>query len=207
MYSQHGIEPILDELLPEQGFFLEIGAWDGTHFSNSKYLEEKGWKGLCVEPFPRNFVSRITPVCTKAISSDGLPRIFIKVEEDKRHGGDVSYLSGFKDSLFFHWEMIKEHCFYQEVLVDTITMQDLYKEYSLPRHIDFLSVDVEGAEMEVFNGIDFKKKTFGMILFEHNGVEKVRRDVAYILHQHGYLRYPIWEVELKLDDIYVRIIN
>ena len=38
--------------------FLDIGARDGSFFSNTQRLEENGWTGTCVEPFPSNFESR-----------------------------------------------------------------------------------------------------------------------------------------------------
>lgn len=200
MFSQYNIEPLLDEFLPEQGFFLEIGAWDGEHFSQSLYLERKGWKGLCVDPFLRNFDGRTCELCPKAISSNGLPREFIRVTTDRRHGGDVSYLSGFRDSIRIHLPTIQEHCEYQVISVDTITIVDLYEFYELPRYIDFLSIDVEGAEIEVFSGINFDQNRFGLITFEHNGDESARRHIGALLIAHGYERVPV--IELKWDDVY-----
>lgn len=205
MYSQYKIEPLLDTLLPEVGFFLEIGAWDGTNLSHSRHLEEKGWQGLCVEPFPKNFEDRSCSLMRVPISVDGLPREFIKVTTDKRDGGDVSYLSGFLDKVLYHLPMIKSFCNYEIVTIETITMSALYDVCDLPQHIDFLSVDVEGAELEVFNGIDFSFHTFGVIIFEHNGVIKVQRKVGELLHEYGYLRHPV--PELKYDDLYERILN
>ena len=40
----------------ENGYFIEIGAADGIHFSNTYVLEkELGWQGICIEPFPLSF--------------------------------------------------------------------------------------------------------------------------------------------------------
>ena len=40
------------------GFFVEIGASDGIHFSNTYLLESKyNWKGICVEPLPDKFLN------------------------------------------------------------------------------------------------------------------------------------------------------
>ena len=30
------------------GYFVDIGAHDGTTFSNSRFFEELGWTGVCV---------------------------------------------------------------------------------------------------------------------------------------------------------------
>ena len=91
MTSQHNIETFLAGFFTKPGFFLEIGCWDGEQISQTSYLEKKkDWKGLCVDPFPKNFTNRSCELCDKAISKDGLPRKFVKVSIDRRNGGDVS---------------------------------------------------------------------------------------------------------------------
>lgn len=126
------IEQRVESLFPSPGFFLEIGAWSGEHISQTAYVERaRGWSGLCVDPFPRDFEQRTAWVCAKAISGDGLPREFLKVTTDRRYGGDVSYFSGFKDSVMrgINWPIIQEHCDYEEIQVETITIDQLYEKY------------------------------------------------------------------------------
>jgi len=200
-HSQHEIEKYLDEIFKERGFFLEIGCWQGELISQSAYLErEKGWSGLCVDPFPVSFEARTCRVCDKAISKDGLPRAFIKVSIDRRYGGDVSYFSGFRENVEEHWNLIYQWCDYEEITIPTITMENLYDVYDLPKHIEFLSVDVEGAELEIFQSIDFGRWSYGMIDFEHNGNAKTRKAIGSILSSAGYV--PL--VELYVDDIWVK---
>lgn len=178
------------------GIFIEIGCWDGEHKSQTAALERLGWKGVCVDPYPINFENRRCQVIKSAISKDGVPREFIKVTKDRRHGGDVSYFSGFKDSVDFHWPVISEHCDYEIEIVKTATFAGLVWLCELPHHIQFLSVDTEGSELEIFQSIDFKKYRFDMIMFEHNGVEN---GVGKLLKSKGYQLYK----RLELDDIYV----
>jgi FkbM family methyltransferase len=200
-FSQHKIEKYLDENFTEPGTFLEIGCWNGEIISQTLYLErEKGWTGLCVDPFPSNFEQRQCKLCQKAVSLDGLPRAFIKVSIDRRYGGDVSYFSGFKDRLAAHWPLIVEFCDYEEVQVETITFTQLCADYAMPKHIEFLSVDVEGAELEIFKSIDFSQYSFGLIVFEHNEDPMVREQVGEILCRNGYALLA----SLRVDDIYYR---
>jgi len=53
VYSQHGEDGVLEWVLTKlgigAGYFCEFGAWDGKHFSNCRYLYEKGWRGLFIE--------------------------------------------------------------------------------------------------------------------------------------------------------------
>jgi hypothetical protein len=36
----------------KKGFFVDIGAHDGITGNNTKFFEEIGWSGVCVEPLP-----------------------------------------------------------------------------------------------------------------------------------------------------------
>jgi len=201
IYSQGNIERVLDQLFPSPGIFLEIGAWDGEHFSQTAHLErDKGWIGVCVDPFPMNFKGRTCWVCARAVSRDGQPRAFIRVSVDRRYGGNVSYFSGFKQAVqqSIHWPVIEKYCDYEEIQVETITFAQLAGEYKLPFYIEFLSVDVEGSEVEIFENIEFNAHRFGLIMFEHNFDEELRNRVDEILTTHGYVLYE----ELEFDDLY-----
>lgn len=201
IYSQHAIENYLDQHIPSPGVFLEIGCWDGDLISQTAYLErEKGWTGLCVDPFPIHFEHRTCRVCAQAVSANGLPRAFVRVSIDRRHGGDVSYFSGFKDSLHTHWDLISKYCDYEEIEVPTITIDELYRQYALPAHIDFLSVDTEGSELEIFENIDFHRLSFGLIVYEHNGDDCIKSKVGAILSANSYRLID----SLRCDDIYIR---
>src|SRR5690349_3695857 len=203
MYTSQSklIEQRVESLFPSPGFFLEIGAWHGENISQTAYLEHKrGWTGVCVDPFPRKFGNRSCRVCAQALSATGQPRAFLKVSIDRRYKGDVSYFSGCKERVMssIHWPIISEHCDYEEVQVETITFAQLSKEYDLPHFIEFLSVDIEGGELELFGSIDFNAHQFGLIAFEHNMNQIVRRAIGQILVHHGYELFEAWEY----DDLY-----
>lgn len=56
MYSQYGEDEfILAQFSGRTGTFLDIGAYDGLTFSNTRCLMERGWAGVCVEPNPMVF--------------------------------------------------------------------------------------------------------------------------------------------------------
>ena len=52
-YSQNGEDGIITKLLStaqiENGFFVELGAWDGKRWSNTYRLYENGWSGCLIE--------------------------------------------------------------------------------------------------------------------------------------------------------------
>jgi hypothetical protein len=58
-YSQLGQDKFVDDFLnqKENGFFVEVGAHDGSKFSNTKFFEEsRNWSGICIEPGPNEFM-------------------------------------------------------------------------------------------------------------------------------------------------------
>lgn len=40
------------------GYFLDVGSADGFVNSNTWALEQRGWTGICVDPFPSNMTGR-----------------------------------------------------------------------------------------------------------------------------------------------------
>jgi hypothetical protein len=58
-YSQNGEDGIVAELLKrlqiKRGWFVEFGAWDGKHMSNTYALAEDGWQGVYIEGEPDRF--------------------------------------------------------------------------------------------------------------------------------------------------------
>lgn len=58
-YSYSGEDGIIEEILRridvKNGFFIEFGAGDGICLSNTKFLADKGWKGLYIEIKPSSY--------------------------------------------------------------------------------------------------------------------------------------------------------
>src|SRR5258705_7614869 len=56
-FSQQGEDALLDRFFQQQptGFFVDVGAFDGLHLSNTYIFEQRGWRGLCIEPTPMFF--------------------------------------------------------------------------------------------------------------------------------------------------------
>jgi hypothetical protein len=56
-YSQQGEDFILDAFFGfrSNGFFVDVGAFDGIHLSNSYIFEQRGWSGICIEAAPLYF--------------------------------------------------------------------------------------------------------------------------------------------------------
>jgi len=84
--------------------------------------------------------------------------------------------------------------------VDTVSLTDLLKEKGAPKLIDYLSIDVEGAEYEILRAHDWEAFKFQVITVEHN-YESRRHDIHDLLTSNDYIRV-LSEISL-VDDWYV----
>jgi len=66
LYSQNGedgiLEVLLDTLGIQKGYFVEFGAWDGKHWSNTYHCYEAGWSGCFIEGMVARFENLLTNV-------------------------------------------------------------------------------------------------------------------------------------------------
>jgi hypothetical protein len=204
--TQNGyIEKIIPQFFKEPGFYIEIGCWDGMVISQTHFLEQSGWKGICVDPFPSNFDQRNCLLIEKAIhGSITGDKEFIRVTIDRRYGGDVSYLSGFRDTIASseaNWSLIQEHCDYSLIQIPTLSVKDLFDDNDVPNYVHFLSIDTEGSEPSIFDNIDYKKYEFGVIMFEHNHNNENKSFIGNILRKNGYEIIK----ETDYDDVYANV--
>ena len=168
------------------GFFLDVGSGHGTIGSNTKALEELGWTGICVDPFPTHMEGRTCRMEKAVVSSTAG-----QVVKFHTHSG----LGGIADTLG-KWKVEAEKS--PAVELTTTTLGELLAGAGAPSFIHFLSLDIEGAELEALKGVPFDKYRFGAMAIEHNDEEPKRSDLLKFLEDRGYRRVHSY----KQDDFY-----
>ena len=152
-------------LKKRKGYFIEIGANDGIHQSNTFYLEKKKkWSGLLVEPGKKAF--------TNLIKNRSDQNIFINAacvpfyyEKEFVEFNDY-YLMGYIEDINTDNNTIEHKKFSEEYIgktdlkyskynVPAKTLNSILLENDAPKNIDFFSLDVEGEELSVLEGLDF----------------------------------------------------
>jgi FkbM family methyltransferase len=155
----------------KNGFFVDIGAYNGITISNTYSLEKIGWKGICVEPVSETFNDLIKNrkcMCVNAAiyNEDGKTLDFIQTK-----GGRSGFTKDMTDSMI---KAAEQEGIVAKYSIKTITFEKLMENNKIS-NIDFMSIDVEGAELAVLESIDFNKYKFDLITIENNqGIEKLR---------------------------------
>lgn len=168
------------------GFFLDVGSGHGTIGSNTKALEELGWTGICVDPFPTHMEGR-TCRMEKVVVSSAAGQV-VKFHTHSGLGGIADTLGKWKD------EAEKSPA----VELTTTTLADVLERNGAPSFIHFLSLDIEGAELEALRAVPFDQYRFGAMAIEHNDEEPKRSDLLKFLAERGYQRVHTF----RQDDFY-----
>ncbi|MCB1671549.1 MAG: FkbM family methyltransferase [Gammaproteobacteria bacterium] len=180
------------------GFFVDIGAYDGVEISNTWLLEQLGWSGICIEPIPEIFAlldrNRNCSKYNVAVSSLAAGEAgFVKVSE--RLG-----LSGLQQQMpeRIRKGLEKQGLELEQVTVKTMTFGEIMRNHPQVGLVDFLSIDVEGAELDVLESIDFERFRFRLITIENNAGRAVLQDT---LERRGYRLF----LDLGVDLMFVPV--
>lgn len=166
------------------GFFVEIGASDGIFYSNTYLLEtEYNWKGICAEPVPEKYEllcknRQNSMCCNNAVYSESGKDVIFDI------ANNFDLLSGISENIDCHKHHVDDNK--TQIIIKTISMNDLLSTFNAPLFIDYLSIDTEGSEFEILKTVDFEKYTFGLIDVEHNYIEPRRTQIRELLLLNGY---------------------
>lgn len=188
-HSQIGQDKwVIETMFPGEsnGFFLDVGSADGTQLSNSKALEERGWTGICVDPFPKNMEGRTCRMFKDVVFSE--PGKKVSFQAAGEIGGVTDTLGALKGSALAA----------PAVELTTTTLTAILAEANAPELIHFMSLDIEGAELEALKAFPFDKHRIGAMAVEHNFEEPKRSDIQLLMGRHGYERVHSWQQ----DDFY-----
>lgn len=154
--------------------YVEIGADNGQKFSNTFFLDKQlGWEGICVEPRPAIFdeLKENRPNChnvNAVVSTSPGPFEFYQYDKSTWH----RQMSGLKGSSGINRDFEsaqryaqKEKTTVESIQIESVTFTELFRQHDFKR-IEFMSVDVEGAELEVLKAIDYDAVSIRFIVTE-----------------------------------------
>lgn len=183
-YGLHGLDRKLETYLAyDGGYFVELGANDGIAQSNTLYFEKKrNWRGLLIEPILHNYLkckknrSAENKFCCAACVSFDYDKPYVTLTYSNLMTSPSGLESDIEDAAS-HAESGKIYLGEDEdtveVLAQAKTLNAILDDVQAPPLMDLLSLDVEGAEIEVLKGVDHEKYRFKYILIESRDREKI----------------------------------
>jgi FkbM family methyltransferase len=167
-------EPLLRNLHKKNGYYVDVGANDGRAFSNTYHLDVAGWQGILVEPILHNVFRQkelrsldrnhfIYAACVDANYRQETVKL--------SYSGLMTIAEHISSKTELNWsdngvEFLKDNEFTAEIWAPAKTLTSILDSCDAPRQMDFLSLDVEGAESSVLRGLDFGKYKFEFICIE-----------------------------------------
>lgn len=201
LYSQENQDYIIYEnffKFKKNGIYCDIGGNHPLNMNNTRYFEESGWGGYAFEPLPG---------MQRLWEKERTAHFFPYAVSDKN--GEVVFSivknsTGWEDMLSYVRDTRKINCSHnvENITVKTRRLDDVFSEEGI-NYIDYMSIDVEGHELNVLKGIDFSKMKINVLTVENNspgyrtnGDEKIRK----LMFENNY---SLWGRIVGLDDIYV----
>ena len=170
------------------GFFLDIGADDGLDRNNTRFFEEAGWTGICIEPSPSRFPAlaknRACECLNVAIASTPGDVDFLDITG---WGKGLSGIVRHYDAR--HLERIEREtsgnpltASKSVVRVPAVTLGSILQARGR-RHVDYCSIDVEGGELDVLASVDLRAVGIKVITIENNYGDPA---IGQALTERGY---------------------
>ena len=197
MYSQNGEDDfLLKKYNDKTGVVVEIGAFKSDTISNSRALIEKGWTAYLIDASP----FCITNLFEAYKQNDNVHIIQSIIDNDKKgltsfYEYPFSAVSSInKEGMGKYFKHISAEEFKnnsKELFIQTIDLKTLV-QFILDRekHIDFLSIDIEGNSATLSMSLDFDQVKPDCICIEHD-------DKQYLIEQYYKQYYDIVQINAE----------
>jgi len=205
-YAQSDQEAVIERFFrekpPRDRIFVEVGGFDGVHYSNVRRLQEAhGWTGLSVEPVTKNYKKL-------SKSYQGRPVVCVHAAVGMQQGEAELHVSTYphlpdwgSDVATFVPDRKAEWVskFSAEWTTERVSVKPLttiLDENGISR-FDLLSVDVEGHDLVVVQSLDFTRFRPQLIVIEYG---KDRAPILAFLTEKGYTLHHDNGVDLFMRD-------
>ena len=179
--------------LKKKGFFVDLACADGTTINNSYFLERYlGWDGILFEPNKKykNKIQKFrkSKLITDCVTDRAGEKVQFRIDNEML-GGIISDETDNNERI--RGDQLKKA---EIVEIKTTTLENELDKIGAPKLIDFLSLDVEGAEWMVMKSFSFDKYKFRCM-----AIERPNEMLDLLLERNDYRQ----AAHLMYDVIYV----
>jgi FkbM family methyltransferase len=185
-FSSAGEDMMLRHMIgsdKQDGFYVDVGAYDPVLFSNTYFFYLNGWRGINIEARPGS----------RAIFDEIRPRdLNLEIGISREPGeltyyfvGDDSTMNSFSREFMERIDMLKQ--VKREIPVPVLPLADVLGQH-LPagQTIDFMNVDVEGHDLEVLQSNDWQRFRPRFVVVEDTEADPDRSEIVGAMHANGY---------------------
>ena len=154
-YAQNFEDVILNRVFKDKksGFYIDIGAWHPVDHSVTKHFYDQGWSGINVEPsnIYYGLLQKLRPRdlnLNYAVSNDHKVIDYLEIPNSGASTTIHSVLDIIAKQGLLAKDAIKRK-------VECLTLADICKQHVREKEIDFIKIDVEGAELSVIQSADW----------------------------------------------------
>lgn len=159
-YAQHGDDMIALCLFHSMGIsrpsYLDIGAHHPTDISNTALMYKRGCRGINVEPNPnlfKEFLLKRPDDINLNVGVAGVAGRLTFYMIDERSGRNTFDKEVAEAFVAKH----SEFSIRNKIDIDVITINDIVNNYFDGNFPDFLSIDVEGLDVEIVESMDVSR--------------------------------------------------
>lgn len=204
-FGQFGADRSIEEYFPTgyKGKCIEVGAVDGIQISNTAHFELLGWDCMCIEPQPG-------------------PGYFADLARNRKCAINCAISSNNSDDMEFHvvycngtpWNgmsglrvderLVEQHRQMGfEIRIESIRVPTRRLDWCIQTFfdhptIDFISIDVEGTELDVLQSFDVKAYNTTLFIIENNFDDP---GIPEYMRSRGFRR----DKRIEVNDFYVPI--
>ncbi len=161
-FSLTGIDLIVDYIFKKNnGIYIDVGCNHPVYNNNTYLLNKKGWKGINIDIDKKSI--QLFDLFRKKDLNINLAVSSKKTELEYINYHEKSPINAIKTSQNRHFQSLEKTKKIKSDTLDSIIENSQFKD----KKIDFVSIDVEGHEIEVIKGFNLKKYKPSIIVIEY----------------------------------------
>ncbi len=166
-FGQYGEDLFVNQFFKDRdtGIYVDVGCFHPRRYSNTHLLYHRGWHGVNIDMSQNKL---------KLFDIDRPKDINICAAVTQEPGDITAYSFGYQSAIdTTNKEMAEQWSktfkkSYKKIKVPARRLSDILEETNIGK-VDYINIDVEGAEMGVLNSLDFKKTAPELMSIEIHG--------------------------------------